>query len=474
MKKDGKIDIDSPRIQELKKKALNNSIKEGSAAAYSTGTTFSYATLYALALNATKTQIGILNSLPNLLGPIAQYISSKLMEKYHRKNIVKIFILLQALSYLPLALLGILLYYNLLSSYIVYSFIIFYALVAIFGGFTYSPWFSWMGDLVDEKERGRYFARRNKIIGIFEIAGMLTAVLLLDMFKTVPVLIGFSTLFLLAFISRAFSFYLINKQYIPLEIKRKREKISFSKFLRNNKSFNQFSIYVAFFYFALYLASPFFTVYMKDPTQLNLSYFWIIAITISGAVFTLIFLPLVGKFSDRFGNVKLLIVSNLLFVINPLLWIVVKNPYGLIFIQLVSGLANSAFLIGFNNFSYRSLEQKYRGIGIAYVSILSGIGASASSLIGGILLDYIPPIELNIFFFVFILSAFLRLLIAVIFLPNLKENKSKSTLLSNLAHPLKGLNNEIHTLGSFAHYIEKEETQALKDLKPLKKDVLSK
>ena len=476
MKKEENEDIDSPKIQELKKAALEKSIKEGSATAFSSGTTLSYATPYALALGATGSQIGFLSASPAILNPLAQFASSKLMEKYHRKEIVKLSVLLQAITFLPLGVIGLLSYFNIISNYLVYLFIAFYALLSIFGGMVYPPWFSWMGDLTNEKERGEYFARRNRILGIVEILGMLTGLLLLNTFKTIPVLIGFSTLFFLAFISRLYSLYLIRKQYIPLEIKRKRDKIFLKQFLNSNKNFKIFSTYNFFLNFAIFIASPFFAVYMLDKSSgLSLSYTWFIIITTFGAIFNLIFLKIIGKFSDKHGNLKLITVSNLFFALNPLLWILIKNPFGLIFIQLVSGLANASFIISFNNFSYNSLEQKSRGIGIAYVSILLGIGAFLGSLVGGFIIDYVPINFINKFFFLFIIAAILRLAVAVVFIPSLSESqKSNRNHHINLAHPFRGLYNELTTLNYFIHYIEKEESQSLKVLKPLKKNVLRK
>ena len=458
----------------LKNKALKTSIREGSGAAYASGTTISYAAPYALALGATNSEIGFLSAIPALLNPIAQFVSSRLMEKFHRKNIVTLFVFLQAITFLPLAVIGIMSYLNLASTILVYSFISFYTLLSVFGGLSYPPWFSWMGDLTNQKERGKYFARRNRALGLLEILGMLTGLILLDKFKTIPALIGFSTLFFLAFLSKTYSFYIIRKQYIPIGIKRKHEHIALKEFLTNNKTFNKFAFYNLFFNLSVFIASPFFTVYMLDKSQLNLNYFWFIMISIAGAIFNLLFLKLVGKFSDVHGNTKLLVASNLLFALNPLLWIVIKNPFGLIFVQLISGLANASFVIGFNNFSYNALEQKYRGIGIAYIAILSGIGAFLGPLLGGAILTYFA-IPISKFVFLFIIAAILRFLISILFLPSISENKRENRdHYVNIAHPIKVVHYELNALNYFVHYLEKEESQSLKVLKPLKKNVLRK
>ena len=167
----------------------------------------------------------------------------------------------------------------------------------------------------------------------------------------------------------------------------------------------------------------------------------------SGSIFYLIFTPLAGKFSDKYGNVKLLVIGNLLFAITPLLWVFLKAPIALIFLpQLISGIANAAFILSFTNFSYDYLSKEERGAGIAYANVLSGVGVFLGSIVGGFLLNYLKSPMFSKFFFVFFLAAFLRAAVAIIFLSKIKENKKVKTLPSmhiSLLHPFKTVNAEI-------------------------------
>ena len=63
------------------------------------------------------------------------------------------------------------------------------------------------------------------------------------------------------------------------------------------------------------------------------------------------------------------------------------------------------------------------GTGIKYgIPILAiGIGIIMGGLIGGLLVIFLPVILINNFFFVFILSGIIRLIVVIIFLPKLKE-----------------------------------------------------
>src|SRR3989338_973418 len=98
-------------FEEEKKRTLNLSIKEGSAAAFMTGSGESYITPYALALNASNSQIGLLTSLSGLFGPISQIFGSKSMYKYSRRKLITTAVFLQATMWLIILGLGIL-YFN--------------------------------------------------------------------------------------------------------------------------------------------------------------------------------------------------------------------------------------------------------------------------------------------------------------------------------------------------------------------------
>src|SRR3989344_1871077 len=241
---DGKTD----RVVHAKQKALELSINEGSATQASAVVGSSYLTPFALALKASPFQIGILSSVSGLVQPLSQLYGSKMMLFHSRKKLVLKFALLQAITWLPIAALAILFWKGFFQDYLIYALIVLYSIMMIFMGISHPPWFSWMGDLVPEKDRGRYFSIRNRAT---ELVGMSVAMM-------------------------------------------------------------------AAFFFALMIASPFFAVYMLE--ELDFSYVTYTTILLSSGIFYLIFLPLAGKFSDKYGNLKLLYIANFLFVLSPLLW----------------------------------------------------------------------------------------------------------------------------------------------------------
>ena len=167
------VEESTERKVHSKQKALETSIKEGVAADFSAGIGTNYITPFALALNASPFQIGILSSLSGLASPFAQLKGSRMMLRHSRKHLVLNFVLLQAFIWLPISLLGILLWKGFFQEYLVYMLIVFYTIYAIFMGLATPSWFSWMGDLVPPEDRGKYFSIRNRAAGVAAIVAVL-------------------------------------------------------------------------------------------------------------------------------------------------------------------------------------------------------------------------------------------------------------------------------------------------------------
>ncbi|MBS3099414.1 MFS transporter [Candidatus Pacearchaeota archaeon] len=437
---------DSIMQSSLKQKALNVSIKEGEASSFSGAVGETYITPFILALKADSLYVGIFSAISGLIAPLSQLFGDKLMEKHSRKKIVRAFILAQALIWICIVSLAYLLWQGVSGEVLVIYLLVFYVLFAAFGGIIHPTWFSWMGDLVPDKERGRYFSKRNRITGFLALIGALAGAFVLDIFETKGYAsLGFLVLFSFALIFRFISFLYINKQYEPVFKLEKDYYFSIWSFLKRLDNYGKFAVFHAFFNFALMIASPFFAVYMLE--ELEFSYITFMIVTMSSSAFYLVFTPIVGKFSDKYGNRKLFIFGCILFGLNPLLWIFIKNPVALVFVpQVIVGLANAAFVLAVSNFTYDSANQQHRALCTTYTNILAGFGIFFGSLIGGYLLKYFPETIANSFVIVFALSAVLRLGVSIFFASKIHEVKKVKKLPPmhiKFIHPFKTLHAEI-------------------------------
>ncbi len=426
--------LSDKEIAKLKKQSLKLSIKEGAANSVKLGTGNSFITPFALALNANNLHIGILSSFIGLIGPLAQIKSLHLMEKFSRKKIVTVAVALQALVWIPIIFLGFLFYKEIFLNYLPILLIIFYAIHVIFGALSIPAWFSWMGDLVPEKIRGRYFSKRNRITGFAMIIAMLLGGFLLDFFKTKGlVLIGFSILFLVAIFSRLYCTWLFRRHYDPGIKLKKGYYFSFQQFISQglNNNFGRFTLFMGFFYFAIFIASPFIAVYMLK--ELEFSYVWFTIITLAPGVVSLVFLPFWGKISDRYGNRMVIFISSLFIPLVPILWIFSTSKIYLLLVpSVVGGIFWGAFNLSSVNFIYDSVKIEHRALCSAYYHVLIGVGVFFGSILGGIITKYfsietinniIPFSFSNIFIFVFLVSGILRFLAVFIFIPRIKEIK---------------------------------------------------
>tara|TARA_Y100000310_G_scaffold339940_2_gene434184 strand:- start:1767 stop:3173 length:1407 start_codon:yes stop_codon:yes gene_type:complete len=452
-----KLTAKHPIIAEKISKSLKESVKEGSFASAMNGLGTSYLAPFALALNATSSQIGVMNALVSLLPAFVQLKASRFIEKYSRKKIAVFFTALQALMFIPIIFTSYLFFRGTPGT--VWILIGFVVLFYIFGAAAGPAWFSWMGSLVPEDGRGKYFSKRNRITGFFGLITMLTGGLLLDRFETTGyILVGFGLLFVLAMMARLISSFLFTRHYEPRLKIHKKDYFSFWQFLKSGRDtpFGKFTIFTTLMRISTNIAGPFFAVYMLR--DLGLSYTWFMAITVSGIIFHLVFYPLLGKVSDKYGNIEILKFSCILMAIVPFLWLVSKNPFYLISVpQVVGGFAWAGFWLTTSNYIYDSVKQEKRGLGIAYYNLLNGMGLFLGAGIGaGIALLNIS--FMNKMLFIFLISGFARLLIILIRGKKLKEVRHVKKFSYNFIirefHPAQGIIKEIHHLNHLKSKIE--------------------
>ena len=408
--------------EEVRKKSLRYSIKDGMAWAVSNGLGASYIAPYALALKANDVQIGLLTSVPTLAANLSEVRAPKLMERTSRKRIVTTSALLQALTWLPIAFVAVLFLFFQVGGLIAPTLvIIFYTIYLFLGAFGGPAWSSWIGDLVPKHERGRFFGRRNMVLGAAGISAMLVGGVFLNFFTPGQALYGFVALFLIASVARLVSWHFLRKQHEPKFKYQDEYYFSFSSFVRKmkNNNFGRFTIYVTLMVFALNLAGPFFAVYMLK--ELNFGYLVYVLIILSASITEVLSLRAWGKFSDKYGNLRELRICGLLVPFIPILWLFSANPIYLVGVEALSGVVWGGFNLAASNFIYDAVTKQRRGICFAYFGALNGIGVFLGATLGGLIATYVRVGFMSILLFLFLVSGLLRLLISLIMLPRLRE-----------------------------------------------------
>ncbi|VVB82694.1 Major Facilitator Superfamily protein [uncultured archaeon] len=288
-----------------------------------------------------------------------------------------------------------------------------------------------MKDVVG-KETGKYFGNRNKILGISTLLVMLGCGFLLNYFQRIDLLFfGFLIIFGIAFVARLVSWNFLKKHYDPKFKCEEKNQFTFAQFIRAipRSNFGKFVVFIALAMFGTYIASPFFSVYLLK--NLNLDYATWILVTISNPLSTLIFMPLWGKFADKFGNLKVLKWTGALTFLIPILyfftmfmsgWNVVPLVAYLFAIEFFSGFIWAGFNLSSVNFIYDAVSRQKLALCIAYYNIFSGVGVFAGATIGG----FISSMNFSLFgissiLFIFLLSALTRIVFYFMMIPKIKE-----------------------------------------------------
>jgi len=431
------------KIQELKHKARKLSITEGSFATVRQSLGDTYISPFAIALNAGNATIAMLSSITGLLGPISQMFSARLIEKYPRKKILLKSTFFESLFWIPFIILAFLFYKGILVSTIPFIFLFFFTIYTIIAQIPVPAWFSWIGDIVDEGYRGKWFAKRNFIIGGISLITTILAALLLDFAKKQGiVMFGFMVLFFLAMIARLASRHYLKKAYEPKLKLKKGYYFSFWEFIKKapKNNFGKFSIYRALFGFAVMLASPFFTIYMLR--NLGFSYITFMMVTMSQTFFSLVFMKAWGKFADKYGNYEVMKLTVILIPLYPILWLISNNVYFLIFgPALIGGIGWAGLNLATGNFVYDSITPQKRSLAVSYFHVLNGIAIFLGAGLGAILAKTITISFMDTLLFIFLISAFARLITGMILISKIKEVRkterfNSSRALKSLAYGL--------------------------------------
>ena len=408
-------------------RSLRHSVRDAAAYSVMTGAGETYFTAFAVFLKASTGQVALLSSLPPLLGSFAQLFSAWWGHRRGmRKSIILTGVYLQALAWLPLMLLP-LLFPDHAVPLLIGSVILYHAA----GNLATPQWSSMMGDLVPERTRGRFFALRTRVASIMSFLALVLGGLILHLFDSNALtLAGYLSIFIIAAIARLVSVHHLRQMHDPPRTGALFDLPSPRTLMQRirHSAFARFSLFYALMQFSVAIASPFFTVYMLR--DLHFSYLMFMANTAASVLAQFLALNMWGRISDRFGNRLILAATGLIIPLLPALWLFSTNYWYLIVIQVFGGLVWAGFSLSAGNFIYDLVPSPKRATYVAYHNVLMGVGVFFGAVLGGYL-GMVLPRELrlggetyswgSVLLGVFLISSIARLLVALIFIPQLRE-----------------------------------------------------
>jgi HEAT repeat protein/MFS family permease len=349
-------------------------------------------------LGANDLWLGIITAVPALIGAI-QFLTAYLADRSpSRRALVLRYALWSRLPWVLIALLPLmdagLPRKELFTALLILS--------SVFGSFAAPAFLAWLTDLVPPAHRGRYFGRRNMILGLVAAAAALPPALFLDQMVKVgrfATALGFAILFGLGTLCLFLSLWSIAQMPdVPREPAAQRGLHGFLAFYREpfrSANFRYLLLFNTIFVFGQMFAAQFFTVYMLE--QIRMPYLMVQIAGLIAALSSSLGMPLWGYLADKFGNRPLLLLSGSGVVFLPFLWFLTNPAYygwsvGVILgIQVVAGfLWAGVGLTQFNlNVAVAPPEQRalYMGTLSAIVAVTSGL----ANLLSGALMEWMKP-----------------------------------------------------------------------------------
>lgn len=408
----------SPQI----KYGLRNSIYDGAFAQIMIVLTSGiFLTGFALALGANEFHIGILAAIP-FVAQLTQLATSYQIERRGARK--KALLWLAGISRYSWLILFAILFLkdnqiNLTGIWILIGVSIISYVAGSAGGVA---WLSWMADLVPDKIRGRYFARRNGILALVGVAITLAGGSYLDLWHTQKgnlEIYGFLSLFLLAVVCGNISLRFLRRIPALEEQSLKPEKLGFWRLVKipfSDRNFVRLAFFNSAWSFSANLAGPFFAVYMLR--DLKMSYALLALVQIVNEIASIFALPLWGRISDKFGSKPVLSLTTLAAAFLPILWLLtVYKSFVIIIIvlQIYGGICWSGLNLNSNNLLLKLSPQENKSIYLATFAAVTGVATAIAPLLGGFLAILLRDTEIVLPFariydlhFVFLISGILR------------------------------------------------------------------
>jgi MFS family permease len=412
-----------PRIEA----SLRRSVRDGVAFSAMTGSGETYFAAFAIFMKASAAQISMLAALPPLLGSFMQLYSAWLGQRRGaRRGIILTGALLQALTWFPLVLLPIMFPNHAVALFIA-CVVLYYAWVNLAA----PQWSSLMGDIVPERRRGRFFARRTGLMSITTFITLLMAGLVLHLTERGGhTLAGFVAIFAFAALARFYSVYQLARMYDPVRAPSPLSLPAINDVAHRLRAsqFARFSVFFALMNFAVAIASPFFTLYMLRDLQF--SYLQFTVSTAASIMIQFLTLSTWGRMADVFGNRLIMVTTASIIPVLPALWLVSSDFWWIVAVQLLGGLSWAGFSLSAGNFLYDAVAAEKRAAYAAIHNVLSSVAIFCGALLGG-LLSAIIPREVVLFghtlhwtsslWGVLLISSAARAFMALGFIPLLRE-----------------------------------------------------
>jgi HEAT repeat protein/Na+/melibiose symporter-like transporter len=417
---------------------------------------------FALYLGCSDFIIGLLAAVPAFAG-LLQLFASYFAHRYgDRKKLVIWCSLISRLLWIPMLLVP----FTLPKADWVSMFLVLTLLSNALANISAPLWTAWISDLVPEDVRGRYFGSRNMYAGIVGTVMSIGGGAFLDSatkrhLYSEPM--AFAIIFICASTFALMSFYCGWRSPDPGpsaaasdggpndSIETKRGALAFYAAPFADRNYRLIITYYAAFVFATAISAQFFTVYQLTYLKLNYTSFQLLGAVASVA--GLASMQLWGYLADKYGNRPILMISSVLVVIAPFLWlatypdgmsglwstgpggnlIVSYSKLDIILLNTIAGISWAGLGLTQFNLMIGAAPAEKRTVYVGAISAVSGLAGGIAPIVGGRFLEatagvhfpHVGPVRTN-YHVLFIMSGAMRLA-CIFLLIRISEVGSNST-----------------------------------------------
>lgn len=344
---------------------------------------------YLLHLGASPAHIGLVASVP-FLAQVASPFAALLAERFGRRRLIAAILSMTGkLVWVLAAFLPQLGLPDLLEPTVLVALVL---LGSVFQAATGTLWAAWMGDVVPDKLRGRYFGLRTGVVGVVGMVANLLAGAFLD---RVGAPLNFQVVLVTAAALGAIGIVLYFFHYDPpLQVVRSRSREVFLSPLRdaNFRRFLQFGIY---WQFMVLVGAPFVIPYFLEVLHMTFTQIaiWTALAASTGLATTILW----GRVADRVGNKPVLAVGTFLAgLLLPGTWILagLTDQLWIIYVSAVfDAIAWGAIGPAVFNLALVTAPRQGRVSFIAMYSLVTGVAGFLGGVVSGPLLVWFQGIE---------------------------------------------------------------------------------
>jgi MFS family permease len=250
-------------------------------------------------------------------------------------------------------------------------------------------WMSWVQEWIPGRLRGKYFGRRNAVIGLCTVISLAGAGYVLE--RTGTTVLAFQILLGVTGLMRLMSIYVMTHIYTPWsQPERQIHERWWERFghLRANKPFVALLVYSTLLSFFLNTAGPFSPVFMTEYLQWDVRQQTLLLLlaNISAALA----MPFWGRLMDRHGCKPVIAGSALLWAVSNYAWAVLtpETAWLLYPMWLWGGLTSPGWILGVFNLVLKLVPAKARMAGISVHLMTTSVAAALAPVIVGNLLAW--------------------------------------------------------------------------------------